>query len=503
MPRPAPSRSDFGPTAASPCRLAPSDFAESGPGPGPPLDSTADSLSRVQGEANPTLTYTISGFVNGDTSGVVSGSASLATTATTASPPGSYPITFTSVALTAANYIFPAADQIPGTLTVTAPVLVSISVSPSNPSSLTGTTLQFTATGIYNNGTQADLTSLVSWASTDPAVATISNAAGSQGLAHAVAPGATRITATLGGVVSAADTYLVGRPSTIFVDAAWAGDAAGSDPDGNGPATDFGVDSFATIQQGLDAVPSGGELVIEAATAGYNYGEADSFGGKAIEIVGEGAPTTDSIELAAGSDRGEVGHHERPAVLSTRQPVGGVGEVADEVARRLVEAHPGPEGGRVGGEVHAVLGQVGAAALEGVGHLGVIRDRGADRLGGRPLAEPVGHVRHVAAGRRAMPLDRLRRQVAGLPAADGGEEGGEVGDLQRLGAVARAEFLDLLSLAIEERPAGGVAREIAALAVDEDALVLAPELPDRGRALGGARRCAPRRSAGPAGSPAA
>ena len=108
--------------------------------------------------------------------------------------------------MTAANYIFPAADQVPGTLTVTAPVLVSIGVSPSDPSSLAGSTLQFTATGFYNNGTQADLTGLVAWATTDPAVATISNVAGSQGLADALAPGSTRITATLGGIVSAADT---------------------------------------------------------------------------------------------------------------------------------------------------------------------------------------------------------------------------------------------------------------------------------------------------------
>src|SRR3954451_9974496 len=96
------------------------------------------------------------------------------------------------------------------------------------------------------------------------------------------------------------------------------------------------------------------------------------------------------------------------------------------------------------------------------------------------------HVRHVAAGRRAMSLERLGRQVTGLPTADSGEEGGEVGQFQRLRAVALAEILDLLPLSIEDRAAGGVAREVASFAVDHDSLVPTPEIPHRGRALAGA-----------------
>src|SRR5215470_41944 len=95
-------------------------------------------------------------------------------------------------------------------------------------------------------------------------------------------------------------------------------------------------------------------------------------------------------------------------------------------------------------------------------------------------------VRHVAAGRRAMSLERLGRQVTGLPTADTGEEGTEVGQFQRLGAVALPKVPDLLPLSIEERPAGGIAREVAPLAVHHDALVPTPELPHRGRTLAGA-----------------
>src|SRR4029077_12241399 len=64
--------------------------------------------------------------------------------------------------------------------------------------------------------------------------------------------------------------------------------------------------------------------------------------------------------------------------------------------------------------------------------------------------------------------------------------GGEVGQLQRLGAVALPEVLNLLPLTVEDRPAGAVASEVAPFAVDHDALVLTPEIPHRSRALAGA-----------------
>ena len=80
------------------------------------LTATAASFSRLYGTANPPLTYALTGFVNGDTSAVVGGSATLTTTATTSSPAGTYPITFATEALTATNYTF---TYLPGTLTVT------------------------------------------------------------------------------------------------------------------------------------------------------------------------------------------------------------------------------------------------------------------------------------------------------------------------------------------------------------------------------------------------
>src|SRR6266699_1214736 len=86
------------------------------------------------------------------------------------------------------------------TLTVTAEILSSIAVTPTNPSIANGTTRQFTATGTYSDFTTQDLTTQVTWSSSSTAVSTISNAGGSQGLATSVAAGTTTITATLGGV---------------------------------------------------------------------------------------------------------------------------------------------------------------------------------------------------------------------------------------------------------------------------------------------------------------
>ena len=86
------------------------------------------------------------------------------------------------------------------TLTVTSATLVSIAITPANPSIVKGTGKQFTATGTYSDTTTQNLTGTVTWTSSTTGVATISNAAGSQGLATSVAAGSTTITATSGSI---------------------------------------------------------------------------------------------------------------------------------------------------------------------------------------------------------------------------------------------------------------------------------------------------------------
>ena len=83
---------------------------------------------------------------------------------------------------------------------VTAPALTSIGVAPVNPSLTLGATQQFVATGTYTNGTSQNITASVTWASSDTAVATISNAAGSHGHATSVGQGSSVVSAAAGAI---------------------------------------------------------------------------------------------------------------------------------------------------------------------------------------------------------------------------------------------------------------------------------------------------------------
>ena len=95
------------------------------------------------------------------------------------------------------------------TLTVQPQSLTVIAIAPNPASLIVGATQQFTATGTYNDGSTANVTSLASWTSSTPSVATIN----STGLATGVASGSTTITASLGGVSAAAAVTVAGVSS--------------------------------------------------------------------------------------------------------------------------------------------------------------------------------------------------------------------------------------------------------------------------------------------------
>ncbi|MFN8914758.1 MAG: beta strand repeat-containing protein [Betaproteobacteria bacterium] len=100
-------------------------------------------------------------------------------------------------------------------LTVTAAALASIAVTPSNASVPLGLSQAFTATGTYTNGTTQDLTTAVTWSSSAAAVAPISNAAGSRGVATALATGSTTINATFPGSGVSGSTGLTVTPAQL------------------------------------------------------------------------------------------------------------------------------------------------------------------------------------------------------------------------------------------------------------------------------------------------
>jgi hypothetical protein len=119
------------------------------------LDVTPDAQARDYGTANPALTTTVTGFVNGDSVAVVSGTASCTTPATPTSAPGTYAITCTPGTLAAANYTFAmtgtanlAVSAAPLTITVDPATKVYGDANPA---------FSVTSTGLQNGETLAEL----------------------------------------------------------------------------------------------------------------------------------------------------------------------------------------------------------------------------------------------------------------------------------------------------------------------------------------------------------
>src|SRR5208282_228069 len=95
---------------------------------------------------------------------------------------------------------------------IQAPTLASIVVTPANPSIVTGSTQQFTATGVFSDESTQNLTSSVLWASSGVATATIS----STGLASALSAGTTSISATSGTIVGSSTLTVTAGVAVSF-----------------------------------------------------------------------------------------------------------------------------------------------------------------------------------------------------------------------------------------------------------------------------------------------
>lgn len=79
-----------------------------------------------------------------------------------------------------------------------------------------------------------------------------------------------------------------GLPATIYVDDDWAGTMEGADPDGSGPATNFGGDAFPVIHEAVAGVAPGGTIQVAAG----NYYESDLLINKPLTLAGAGAGQT-------------------------------------------------------------------------------------------------------------------------------------------------------------------------------------------------------------------
>jgi len=99
-------------------------------------------------------------------------------------------------------------------LTVTAATLTSMLVTPANNSVIAGQSRQYTATGVYSDGSSENLTALVNWASSDNTVAQPNtNMTSNSGLVAGVSAGTVQIQASLGAV--SAQTNLTVTSATL------------------------------------------------------------------------------------------------------------------------------------------------------------------------------------------------------------------------------------------------------------------------------------------------
>lgn len=82
--------------------------------------------------------------------------------------------------------------------------LIDLRISPPSASVAPGATTALRAIGEFDEGREDDVTEQMSWSSSNPSVATVSNAAGARGIVTGVAPGTATIVATGHGVSASA-----------------------------------------------------------------------------------------------------------------------------------------------------------------------------------------------------------------------------------------------------------------------------------------------------------
>jgi outer membrane protein assembly factor BamB len=241
----------------------------------PPLTVAVANATMVAGGQLPVLTGTVTGLTNGDAVGTTI-IATYSTTATTASPAGTYPITATVTGASAANYVVTVNA---GTLTVTAAPLPTLTVSANNAARVYNTAnpvFAGTVTGAQNNDTFTE---------TFTTTATMASPVGTYPIVPAVTGPVTNYTVTtVNGTltVNAAPTATtVTAPASAVSGAsvslsATVTSSAGT-PSGNvtftSGATSLGVAALATGVATLNttALPAGTDTVTATYTATGNF----------------------------------------------------------------------------------------------------------------------------------------------------------------------------------------------------------------------------------------
>ena len=168
-----------------------------------PLKATAtygDATTTLTQDVTTTATWTVA-----DSSVATVGNAGTAAGQVTGAKVGSTTVTATLSGISGS-----------ATVNVNKANLLSIAVAPTTATVTAGSTRSFTATGSYDNSTTADLTTLATWSSGNTAVAEVSNAAGTNGVATTLVRGTATITATYSGIQGTA-TLTVTAPVLVTI----------------------------------------------------------------------------------------------------------------------------------------------------------------------------------------------------------------------------------------------------------------------------------------------
>ncbi len=205
---------------------------------------------------------------------------------------------------------------LPGCSNTISPVtLVSVGVTPTTPAVTDGGTVQFAAQGNYSDDSFVNITSTVTWTSSDPTIATIS----AGGLATSVAAGTVTITATSASGVSGTATLTVNpvpptlvsiavTPATALIDPAGTEQftATGTYSDGSTQdltATATWTSSDTTIATiaagGLATGVADGTVTISAASGGVTPGTATLTVGPPVLVSIAVTPGSVDIAVAA------------------------------------------------------------------------------------------------------------------------------------------------------------------------------------------------------------
>jgi trimeric autotransporter adhesin len=206
------------------------------------------------------------------------------------------------------------------TLTVTAPTLVSITLSPQDATVPLGATQQFTATGVYTDGSTQDLTGTATWSSSATVVAAIN----SSGLAAGLFQGTATIQVNFGSL-SASTPLSVAAPALVSINVtpATATIALGSSQQyqATGTFSDGSTQNVTTLLTWSSGAPAVAAVTNAGLATGLSQGTATLTGTfesiSASVTLTVGAPTLLSITVVPNAASLSIGATQQLSATGT------------------------------------------------------------------------------------------------------------------------------------------------------------------------------------------